>query len=63
MPTFYGGEGQVELRPDMRHFRDRGESAGTCRKCGCAMVLLPDDRRDGFCFDCYDPYELTVKHP
>jgi hypothetical protein len=21
------------------------------------MVFLPDDKRSGFCFDCYDPYE------
>lgn len=47
----------MRLRPDIRHFRDREESAGSCRKCGCALVFLPDDKRNGFCFDCFDPYE------
>ncbi|MFQ6060540.1 MAG: hypothetical protein ACE5KV_04465 [Thermoplasmata archaeon] len=46
------------LRPDARHFEDRRESSGSCRKCGCRLVFLPDDKRKGFCFECYDPYEV-----
>ncbi len=50
----------MRLRPDIRRFEDVSDSAGSCRKCGCAMVFLPDDMRSGFCFDCYDPYQVTV---
>ena len=47
------------LRPDVRRFEERKESDGSCRKCGCTMVFLPDDRRKGFCFECFDPYEAN----
>jgi hypothetical protein len=53
----------MRLRPDMRHFSRREESAVNCRKCGCALVVLPDDKRDGFCFDCFDPYEAVSFSP
>jgi len=48
------------LRPDVRHFSDGGDRLARCRKCGTRIVLLPDDRRQGFCFDCYDTLEVTV---
>ena len=46
------------LQPDNRHFGERVDAYGACRKCGCNLIILPDDRRQGFCFDCFDP--LTV---
>lgn len=49
----------MRLRPDIRRFEDVSDSAGSCRKCGCTMIFLPDDKRSGFCFDCYDPYQVT----
>lgn len=30
---------------------------GTCRKCGTRVILLPNDRRQGYCFDCLDLLE------
>lgn len=52
----------MRLRPDVRRFSRKGDSVGRCRKCGCGLVLLPDDKRNGFCFDCYDPYEVTESY-
>ncbi|MCK4444853.1 MAG: hypothetical protein KAW09_09930 [Thermoplasmata archaeon] len=52
----------MKLRPDVRQFSDRNESAGVCRKCGCTIILLPEDKRNGFCFDCFDPYEGVGMH-
>ncbi|MGQ0798440.1 MAG: hypothetical protein ACT4OI_11365 [Methanobacteriota archaeon] len=47
------------LRPDARRFVDAGDRSGRCRKCSARLVMLPDDRRQGYCFDCYD--SLNVK--
>jgi len=47
----------VELRWDSRHFEAREDSFSTCRQCNLTLVLLPDDRRHGLCFDCYDPMD------
>ncbi|MEW5937673.1 MAG: hypothetical protein AB1665_07635 [Candidatus Thermoplasmatota archaeon] len=49
----------MSLRPDLRASLDESEKRCRCRRCGTQIVLLPDDRRQGFCFDCYDPLELT----
>jgi hypothetical protein len=43
------------LQNDRRNFENRQDMFSTCRKCGCNLVLLPDDRRQGFCFECFDP--------
>jgi len=50
----------LKLRPDVRRFSDGGDRSGRCRKCGTRIVLLPDDRRQGFCFDCYDTLEVIA---
>lgn len=42
----------------MRRVSDGGDRNGHCRRCGARIVLLPDDRRQGFCFDCYDSLEV-----
>jgi len=46
------------LRPDARRFKEEEDMTGSCRKCGCRLVFLPDDKRRGFCFECFDPYEI-----
>lgn len=50
--------GAHALGPDTRAFQDATESYSSCRRCGCGLVLLPDDRRQGYCFDCYDIYDI-----
>ncbi len=50
----------MDLRPDLRKPDSDEERAGTCRRCGTALILLPDDRRQGYCFDCYDPLEVPL---
>ncbi|HEY5539333.1 MAG TPA: hypothetical protein VIL58_07320 [Thermoplasmata archaeon] len=52
----------MKLRPDVRQFSEGGDRFGRCRKCGGRIVLLPDDRRQGFCFDCYDSLETVRSH-
>src|SRR3989440_1379823 len=47
-----------KLRPDLRRISDGGEREARCRKCHTRIVLLPDDRRQGYCFDCYDSLEV-----
>ena len=54
-----GTNAAVRLRPDVRRFAERWDRYGTCRKCGTRIVVLPDDRRQGYCFDCYDSLEVT----
>jgi hypothetical protein len=39
---------------------DANEGLTTCRRCGVRLYVLPDDRRLGFCFDCYDPSEVRT---
>src|SRR5437667_9598065 len=46
-----------KLRPDLRRISDGGDREARCRKCHTRIVLLPDDRRQGYCFDCYDSLE------
>ena len=48
----------IILSQDTRKFRESEDRVGTCRKCGARLMLLQDDRRQGFCFDCYDVLEL-----
>lgn len=49
------------IRPDIRRFENPDDSCGHCRKCGRALVVLPEDRRYGFCFDCLDLLQLSRK--
>jgi hypothetical protein len=51
-----GGTGiiAIRLRPDARRFASPDERLMRCRHCGTRLVVLPDDRRQGFCFDCFD---------
>jgi len=46
----------MKLRPDTRGFPNDTDRHGSCRKCGCRLILLPMDRRNGYCFECYDPF-------
>jgi protein-arginine kinase activator protein McsA len=48
----------VRLRPDVRRASDPDERLATCRRCGVRLHVLPEDRRFGFCFDCYDPSDV-----
>ena len=56
----------MDLRPDLRHVAfpvdETFESHTTCRKCGATLVVLPEDRRQGFCFDCFDILDTFHKH-
>ncbi len=49
------------IRPDMRKFEDNSALYGNCRKCGRPLVLLPDDMRLGYCFDCINFLEISRK--
>ncbi|MCI0482775.1 MAG: scaffold protein involved in DNA repair [Candidatus Dadabacteria bacterium] len=48
----------MQLRPDFRHmsgvFDAPNDRHVACRKCGRELVILPEDRRHGYCFDCTD---------
>jgi len=61
-PPLVSGVGSIyyKLRPDVRRFSDGGDRLARCRKCGARIVLLPDDRRQGFCFDCFDTLEVVA---
>jgi len=50
----------VILRPDVRAFKNREDSYDRCRKCGTALVILPDDRRQGYCHDCFEPLDISM---
>jgi len=50
-----------KIHPDMRRLSDGGDRDARCRKCHVRIVLLPDDRRQGYCFDCYDSLEVHSK--
>jgi len=49
------------LRPDFRQSSEPDERQAKCRRCGARMFVLPEDRRLGYCFDCYDPSEVRVQ--
>ena len=49
------------IRPDIRAFENYADMHGECRKCGNPLVMLPDDRRMGYCFDCIDLLEISRK--
>lgn len=55
----------MELKPDLRHFgeitTDQLENHMGCRKCGTSLIILPEDKRQGFCFDCVDLLETSNK--
>jgi len=46
------------LGSDARKFVEPEDMVGACRKCGSKLILLPDDRRQGYCFDCFDLLEI-----
>ncbi len=46
------------LRPDFRRPSEDDESEASCRRCGVRLYVLPEDRRLGYCFDCFDPSEI-----
>jgi len=48
------------LRPDFRRPAQEDESPANCRRCGVRLYVLPEDRRFGYCFDCYDPSEVRI---
>ena len=50
------------IRPDIRAFDNCTDMHGQCRKCGSPLVMLPDDRRMGYCFDCLDLLLLSRKN-
>src|SRR3989442_1953118 len=50
-----------KIHPDMRRLSDGGGREARCRKCHVRIVVLPDDRRQGYCFDCYDSLEIHSK--
>lgn len=50
----------MRLRPDNRRFSNEAERLGACRKCGCSLILLPRDKRQGYCFECFDVF-LTIE--
>ncbi|MCJ2520072.1 MAG: hypothetical protein LN412_03880 [Candidatus Thermoplasmatota archaeon] len=49
----------MKLRPDIRKFSEEEDRIGYCRRCGFKLILLPDDKRESFCFDCLDLLELS----
>ncbi len=54
----------MDIRPDLRHrvySVNEFDNHLFCRKCGTSLVVLPDDRRHGFCFDCTDLLDTPVK--
>ncbi|MDD4307674.1 MAG: hypothetical protein PHU53_02565 [Thermoplasmata archaeon] len=49
------------IRPDVRAFEDSDDMFGHCRKCGRNIIVLPEDRRFGFCFDCLDFLNISKR--
>ncbi|MBU4070573.1 MAG: hypothetical protein KKH41_01170 [Candidatus Thermoplasmatota archaeon] len=49
------------IRTDIRSFENPSDTIGHCRKCGCILMVLPDDRRFGYCFDCLDFLQISRK--
>jgi hypothetical protein len=47
-----------KLKPDTRTLSQGGDREARCRRCHARIVLSPDDKRMGFCFDCYDSMEI-----
>jgi ribosomal protein L37E len=50
------------LRPDLRRLAAEEDPRATCRRCGTRLYMLPEDRRLGYCFDCYDPSEVRATY-
>jgi hypothetical protein len=51
----------LDIRPDIRCIGESSDFGGSCRKCGRPLIILPEDMRQGFCFDCIDFLELSKK--
>jgi hypothetical protein len=49
------------LKPDVRSFKNKEDCYDRCRVCGTPLVVLPDDRRQGYCFDCFVPLETSMR--
>ncbi len=43
------------VEADVRTFLSGEEKFQHCLQCGKELVVLPDDRRHGLCFDCSTP--------
>ena len=52
----------LTFRPDFRIFENNSDKSGSCRKCGVSLVMLPDDRRMGYCYDCFDLSVAPKRH-
>jgi RNA polymerase-binding transcription factor DksA len=51
----------LSIRTDIREFDNPSDMFGHCRKCGRQLVVLPDDQRFGYCFDCLDHLQISRK--
>jgi hypothetical protein len=51
----------ISIRQDIRVFEDSTDMFGHCRKCGRSLIVLPEDKRYGFCFDCLDFLQISRK--
>lgn len=49
-----------KLRVDTRKVSQEGDRESRCRRCNTRIVVLPDDQRQGYCFDCYDTLEVRA---
>lgn len=47
------------VKHDERHFEDFADRDTVCRSCGTRIIALPADKRKGYCFDCFDPLEVS----
>lgn len=52
----------VLLRPDIRTFIPGEDRIYRCRRCGYRVCARPEDRRAGYCFDCYDPLQVYRRY-
>ena len=52
----------VTLRPDIRAFVPGEDRTYRCRRCGMRVFARPEDRRSGYCFDCYDPLQSSNRY-
>jgi len=51
------------LHPDIRSFAQGEDRVFRCRNCGLRIFARPEDRRDGYCFDCVDLAQLSGRYP
>ena len=51
------------LRPDIRRFSKGEDRTYRCRRCGFRVCARPEDRRAGYCFDCFDTLQVPAHYP